>query len=36
MRRLRSFLLLVVDYPAEDAKVPRISKKSLDEFVSFI
>ena len=31
----RPFLLLVVGYPAEDATVPDISRKSLDEFVSF-
>lgn len=32
----RPFLLLVVGYPGEDARVPAISRKSLDEFVSFI
>ena len=32
----RPFLLLVVGYPAEDAKVPDIERKSLDEFVSFV
>lgn len=31
----RPFLLLVVGYPAEDAKVPDISKKSLDEIATF-
>jgi len=32
----RPFLLLVVGYPAPDAKVPDIKKKSLQEFASFI
>ena len=32
----RPFLLLVVGYPADDAKVPDIGRKSLDEFVSFV
>ena len=32
----RPFLLLVVGYPAEDAKVPDIKKKSLQEIESFI
>ncbi|MAG71360.1 MAG: nitroreductase family protein [Vicinamibacterales bacterium] len=32
----RPFLLLVVGYPADDAKVPAITKKPLDEFVSFV
>jgi len=32
----RPFLLLVTGYPAEDAKVPDIGRKSLDEFVTFI
>ncbi len=32
----RPFLLLVTGYPADDAKVPDISRKELDEFVSFI
>jgi nitroreductase len=32
----RPFLLLVVGYPAEDAEVPDINRKPLDEFVSFI
>lgn len=32
----RPFLLLVVGYPGQDARVPAISRKSLDEFVSFI
>ncbi len=32
----RPYLLLVVGYPAEDAQIPVISKKSLDEIVTFI
>jgi iodotyrosine deiodinase len=32
----RPFLLLVVGYPADDAKVPDIKKKSLQEIASFI
>ncbi len=32
----RPFLLLVVGYPAEDATVPDITRKKLDEFVSFV
>lgn len=32
----RAFLILVVGYPAEDAQVPVISKKTLDEFVTFV
>lgn len=32
----RPFLLLVVGYPADDCKVPDISRKTLDEFASFI
>lgn len=32
----RPFLLLVVGYPAEDAQVPEISKKSLGEIATFI
>lgn len=32
----RPFLLLVTGYPADDAKVPDISRKERDEFVSFI
>ena len=32
----RPFLLLVVGYPADDARVPDIKRKSLDEFVSFV
>ncbi len=32
----RPFLLLVVGYPADDARVPDISRKSLEEFVSFV
>lgn len=29
------YLILVVGYPAEDAEIPEITKKPLDEFVSF-
>jgi nitroreductase len=32
----RPFLLLVVGYPADDAEVPDIGRKALDEFASFI
>ena len=32
----RPFLLLVVGYPADDAKVPDIQRKALDEFTSWI
>lgn len=32
----RPFLLLVTGYPADDAKVPNISRKSLDAFTSFV
>lgn len=32
----RPFLLLVVGYPAEDVKVPDLTKKSLEEIASFI
>jgi nitroreductase len=32
----RPFLLLVTGYPADDAEVPDISRKSLEEFTSFI
>jgi hypothetical protein len=32
----RPFLLLVLGYPAEGATVPRISKKRLDEFTTFL
>jgi nitroreductase len=32
----RPFLLLVVGYPADDARVPDVKRKSLDEFTSFI
>jgi hypothetical protein len=32
----RPFLLLVVGYPAADAKVPDIRRKRLDEIASFI
>lgn len=31
----RAFLILVVGYPAADVKVPKITKKSLDEIASF-
>ncbi|MDX1481824.1 MAG: nitroreductase family protein [Woeseiaceae bacterium] len=32
----RPFLLLVTGYPADDAEVPDISRKPLEEFVSFV
>ena len=32
----RAFLLLVVGYPADGATVPRIAKKGLDEFATFL
>ncbi len=32
----RPFLLLVTGYPADDAQVPDIDRKTLDEFVSFV
>ena len=32
----RPFLLLVTGYPADDAKVPNLSRKALEEFVSFV
>jgi nitroreductase len=32
----RAFLILVVGYPAEDARVPVITKKSLDEIATFV
>jgi len=32
----RPFLILVVGYPAEDARVPAIKKKSLHEYTSFM
>jgi len=32
----RPFLLLVVGYPADDARVPDITRKPLEEFTSFI
>ena len=32
----RPFLLLVTGYPAKDATVPDIQRKSLDQFVSFV
>ena len=34
-RNERPFLLLVGGYPAEDARVPEISKKSLEEIAEF-
>lgn len=35
-RSERPFLLLVAGYPADDARVPDIKRKTLDEFASFI
>ena len=32
----RPFLILVVGYPAEDAQVPTISKKPLEEIAAFL
>lgn len=32
----RPYLVLVVGYPAEDARVPRLSKKGLDEIATFV
>jgi hypothetical protein len=32
----RPFLILVVGYPAEDARIADISKKSLDEIATFL
>ena len=32
----RPFLLLAVGYPAEDAQVPEIEKKPLDEIAVFV
>ncbi len=32
----RAYLLLVVGYPADDARVPDITKKSLDEIATFL
>jgi iodotyrosine deiodinase len=32
----RPFLLLAVGYPAEDARVPDIKKKPLDEIAVFV
>lgn len=32
----KPYMLIVTGYPADDAKVPRISKKSCDEIASFI
>jgi len=34
--RERPFLLLVAGYPAEDAQVPEIAKKPLEEIISFV
>lgn len=34
-KRGRPFLILVAGYPADDVKVPRITKKRLDEIASF-
>ena len=34
-KRERPYLLLVVGYPASDARVPAIDKKSFDEVVTF-
>ena len=35
-KRERPFLLLVVGYPADDARVPDIERKALDEFTSWV
>ena len=35
-KRERPFLLLVVGFPADSAEVPDISRKLLDEFVTFV
>jgi hypothetical protein len=32
----RPFLILVAGYPAEDARVPVISKKPLEEIATFV
>jgi len=32
----RPFLLLVTGYPADDAMIPDINRKALQEFVSFV
>ena len=32
----RPFLLLVVGYPADDAMVPDIGRKPLEDFTSFV
>jgi hypothetical protein len=32
----RPFLLLVVGYPAENAQVPAITKKALEEIATFV
>ena len=32
----RPFLLLVVGYPADDAEVPDITRKALEEFSTFV
>lgn len=34
--RERPFLLLVVGYPAEDARVPEIDRKTLDQIATFV
>ncbi|MDX1643386.1 MAG: nitroreductase family protein [Thermoanaerobaculia bacterium] len=35
-KRERPYLVLVVGYPADDARVPRLSKKDLDEIATFL
>ena len=32
----RAFLILVVGFPTEDAQVPAITKKSLDDIATFV
>ncbi len=32
----RPFVLLVVGYPADDAQVPKISKKTLSQLATFV
>jgi hypothetical protein len=32
----RAFLVLVVGYPSENARVPVIAKKSLDQLATFV
>jgi iodotyrosine deiodinase len=32
----RPYLILVVGYPAQDARVPAITKKPLDEIATFV